>query len=396
MNINRKALSVRQHLFASAFIGCAAIATGNVFSCFTWADETESAGDVKRDALIVRAIERMDGYEYWHDKDVTDAVTRHVNRARGTAEFLKLVNRFQPPGIQASLVEMVQTSQSNSDSVEALRLLIHRDDGRTAVQTKLRGDDEAVATRFASILGLLGNGRAINMLSGVLKNEKSAYGLRSAAVRGLAKNNLGATKLLEMAKAKTLPADVGLLAGGLLSQSNDEATRRQAAELLPLPAQENREPLAPLDQLAKSPGDLDRGLKLFRGVATCANCHVVNGFGKQVGPDLSEIGDKLSREAMFTSILAPSAGISHNYENYVALLDSGQVISGVLVSETDDQMILRTAEAIDRQLAKDEIEEVKKSDKSIMPENLHHTTDQQGLIDIVEYLMTLKKKPSSS
>ena len=95
---------------------------------------------------------------------------------------------------------------------------------------------------------------------------------------------------------------------------------------------------------------------------------------------------------MLVSILDPSAGISHNFENYIALTLSGQVINGLKVSETADQVVIRTADAIDRKIPQDEIEELKKSDKSIMPDNLHHLIDQQGLIDIVQYMMTLKKK----
>jgi putative heme-binding domain-containing protein len=139
-------------------------------------------------------------------------------------------------------------------------------------------------------------------------------------------------------------------------------------------------------------GDAVNGAKLFAGVATCGNCHPVAGQGKQVGPDLSEIGSKLSREAMLTSILDPNAGISHNYESYVVLTVDGQVISGLLISKTEDQVVIRTAEAIDREIASADIESMKQSDQSIMPENLHHTVDQQGLIDVVEYMTTLQKK----
>jgi putative heme-binding domain-containing protein len=95
---------------------------------------------------------------------------------------------------------------------------------------------------------------------------------------------------------------------------------------------------------------------------------------------------------MFTSILDPSAGISHNYETYNVLTDSGLVVAGVKVSETDSEVVIRTAEAIDRTISKDEIEEIKKSEKSMMPDSLHQTVDQQGLVDVVEYLMSLKKK----
>ena len=156
--------------------------------------------------------------------------------------------------------------------------------------------------------------------------------------------------------------------------------------------QKDRKPLEPIDKLAQLRGNSNAGLKLFRGVATCANCHIVDGFGKEVGPNLSEIGTKLSREAMFTSILDPSAGISHNYENYIVLTDTGQVVTGLKMSETPAEIVIRTAEAIDHKIAQNTIEQMKKSEKSIMPDNLHQTIDQQGLVDIVEYMTTLKKK----
>ena len=95
---------------------------------------------------------------------------------------------------------------------------------------------------------------------------------------------------------------------------------------------------------------------------------------------------------MLTSILDPSAGVSHNYENYSVLTDSGQVIVGIKVSETESEVVIRTAEAIDRKIPRSDIDRLKKSEKSIMPENLHHSFDQKGLIDLVEYMVTLKKK----
>ena len=77
--------------------------------------------------------------------------------------------------------------------------------------------------------------------------------------------------------------------------------------------------------LLKSKGDATRGKEIFNGIAKCNTCHVVNGAGKEVGPNLSEIGSKLSREAFFESILFPSAGISHNYETWTASTVDGNV-----------------------------------------------------------------------
>jgi putative heme-binding domain-containing protein len=276
--------------------------------------------------------------------------------------------------------------------VEAVQLWSELPEGPQQIRALLKSENIAQAARLAEILGLFGNARAHKILSDVAADGERVYDVRSAAVSGLARHAVGEKTLLALAESKQLVGDTRLLAGALLARSSDGTIKSRAAEILPQPAQKDQKPLAPLDQLAKMRGDSENGKQLFRGVATCSKCHIVSEFGKEVGPNLSEIGSKLSREAMLTSILDPSAGISHNYENYIVLTDEGQVISGLKVSETGDEVVIRTNEAIDRKIATEAIEEIKKSDKSIMPENLHHAFDQQGLIDIVEYMQSLKKK----
>ena len=94
---------------------------------------------------------------------------------------------------------------------------------------------------------------------------------------------------------------------------------------------------------------------------------------------------------MYVSILDPSAGISHNFESYSALLESGQVIVGLMVSQTDDKVTLKDAQGIERVMPKSDIEQLKKQDKSLMPENLIEALSTQDLVDVVEYMLTLKK-----
>ncbi|HRX77598.1 MAG TPA: c-type cytochrome, partial [Pirellulaceae bacterium] len=147
----------------------------------------------------------------------------------------------------------------------------------------------------------------------------------------------------------------------------------------------------PVPELAKRTGDAAHGKELFNTKATCIKCHKVRGEGKEVGPDLSEIGSKLSKEAMFVSILDPSAGISHNYETYSAILDSGNIVTGLKVSETDDSVTIRSSESIDKVISKGEIEEIIKSSVSLMPADLQKTMSEQELVDVVEYITTLKK-----
>ncbi|MGV3485143.1 MAG: PVC-type heme-binding CxxCH protein [Planctomycetaceae bacterium] len=346
----------------------------------------------KHDAVIVRALERMNGSGYADQPMIQAVVNRYVESRKGTPEYLKLVKQFRPEGHQSALLELALAQGDDTASVEAMRMLAQGPQGPGLIRNALESNQGAAMLRLIRLLGMLGTDRASKSLMEVAANAELPYDARAEAVRGLAKSNLGATGLLDLASSGKLPGDTRLLAGGLLGKLEDKAVRARAEKLFPMPSQADLKPLPPLDELAGMKGDSARGESLFRTTATCANCHIVNGFGKQVGPDLSEIGTKLSREAMFTSILDPSAGVSHNYENFVVLLESGQVVAGVKVSETQAQLSIRTADAIDRTFNRDEIVEVKQSDKSIMPENLHQLFDQQGLVDIVEYMTTLTKK----
>ena len=95
---------------------------------------------------------------------------------------------------------------------------------------------------------------------------------------------------------------------------------------------------------------------------------------------------------MFESVLYPSAGISHNYETWTAVLESGTTVTGLITSETDDSVSLKGDDAIIRTLKRSEIEEMVKQKISLMPADLQKTMTTQELADVVEYMQTLKKK----
>ena len=131
---------------------------------------------------------------------------------------------------------------------------------------------------------------------------------------------------------------------------------------------------------------------MFNKAGTCIKCHRVRGEGKEVGPDLSEIGSKLTKEALLVSILDPSAGISHNYETYNIVLNSGNILSGILVSKTAESITIKTAEAIDKIIALSDIEEMVKSPVSLMPADIQKAMTAKDLVNLLAFLSTLKKK----
>ena len=112
--------------------------------------------------------------------------------------------------------------------------------------------------------------------------------------------------------------------------------------------------------------------------------------GTDFGPSLSEIGAKLSRGALYTAILEPSAGISFNYVGESIRLRSGSEATGIVVSETDSELTLRQAGGINSRYPKNEVASRNRLDVSLMPDGLERALTEQELVDLVEYMASLR------
>lgn len=348
------------------------------------------AEQVRRDALMTEAMLKLPDVDLSQRGELLQVVERVLARTTDRREQLRILRQLASPTANQRLMDMAMDGDIDSTSVGAFEALIQR--GATEPLIALATSDKAeVAVRAADVLALC-TGKEVNgLLNKLLAGDKTLPDVKVAAARGLARNDGGARNLIAAAKAGKLPNEVRFVVGSTLRASRNEEIRKTANELFPAPKTSAKEPVPPLPELLARKGDVAKGEKLFKTTGTCANCHLVRGQGKVVGPDLTEIGSKLTREAMFVSILDPSAGISHNYESYAALLESGEVVVGLLVSQTDAKVVLKDAMGIERELPRDGISQLKKQDKSLMPESLIENLSTQDLIDIVEYTLTLKK-----
>jgi putative heme-binding domain-containing protein len=277
--------------------------------------------------------------------------------------------------------------QLDTASLAAAQVLI--DSKEESWHTILSKKEDPRALRLAEAIAAASN--ATPVLKKLIDIADLDPTIRVALAKGLARSPRGAEKLLEMAQSGTLPAEARFAVGSVLRSSKDESTRTMAEKLFPVPKTKSAVPLPPLADLLKRSGDIAQGREIYKTTGTCAKCHQLGSEGKNVGPNLSEIGSKLAKEAMYVAILDPSAGISHNYESYSALNESGQVITGLLVSQTDSEIVLRDSEGIDRTLKRADLEEFKKQEKSLMPENLMEAMTVEDLVNLVEYLQTLRK-----
>ncbi len=152
--------------------------------------------------------------------------------------------------------------------------------------------------------------------------------------------------------------------------------------------------LPPIAVLAKRVGDAAKGKALLaasvKNDMQCLKCHTIRGAGGQVGPDLSMIGKKASRENLFESILYPSKAIADQYLQWKIDKTDGISVSGLIVEETPTSITLRDANAKDVKIDKKDIDTRTKLPTSIMPENIVSYMTEDELTDVVEYLATLK------
>ncbi len=142
------------------------------------------------------------------------------------------------------------------------------------------------------------------------------------------------------------------------------------------------------------PGDAERGRVVYDTKGGCTACHIVNGQGIGIGPELSEVGQRRGLEYLKESLLAPSARqpSTRGVAGYLAvrLRTAGGLIEGMRINEDAFSIQIRDLSGTIHSFDKSEIEQLEKVfGHSLMPQYRVVLTDGE-LADIVSYLMSLK------
>ena len=161
---------------------------------------------------------------------------------------------------------------------------------------------------------------------------------------------------------------------------------------LKAPARESFNPETYRSIALKGQGSALRGRGLFadlKGLA-CIKCHAVGKEGGSVGPELSSVGAKYPRDELIASVLFPSAKISSGFEPSTLALADGRVVTGIIRNESADSVEIQDADAKSLRIAKNDVDERKRSDVSLMPNGLAQGLSPEDFADLIAYLETLK------
>lgn len=194
---------------------------------------------------------------------------------------------------------------------------------------------------------------------------------------------LDAVEQKQIARADIDPARIVLL-----QKHNDSAIRDRATKLFAGTSLARRQEVVDAYQKAlELKGDVDRGRAAFR--KTCAACHKLEGFGESIGAELNAIRDR-GTAAVLLNILDPNREVKPQFLSYVVILDSGRSLTGMITAETANSLTLRKADNTTETILRINIDELKSTGLSFMPEGIERQLDAAAMADVLAYLNAIK------
>jgi len=154
---------------------------------------------------------------------------------------------------------------------------------------------------------------------------------------------------------------------------------------------------------AKVLGNPAHGKELFYGDANCSLCHMVNGKGGRLGPELTAVGGSRTREAIIDSVRNPSRRLAwglteatkefpQEYESATAVTADGKEIKGVTLNEDSFSVQIMDSNEQIHLLEKDKLRSFHKTRESAMPKYEPDVLSDKDLEDIVAYLISVGAK----
>ncbi len=143
-----------------------------------------------------------------------------------------------------------------------------------------------------------------------------------------------------------------------------------------------------LDTLDTEEGDVKRGEAVFQR-KSCFRCH---GEARRLGPDLTGIAQRFSRDDLFTAIIDPSKDISPAYRPTTIITKSGKTYNGMLIYDSPALTLLQTTPDTTVRISREDLQVSQPSTISFMPAGLLDDLTDGDLRDLYAYMKGLRKK----
>jgi len=316
--------------------------------------------------------------------------------------------------------------QAGIELAGSLRLVGLRDPLAALAADASRPEGQRAATLAA--LAAIDADKAVPLLAKLLTAASEPFPLRERAARALAGTNLPAAREALLGAMATVPgrlavtmaAELALTPPGaealLAAIKNGKASPRLLQErIVEQRLNERKLPnlakriadltagLPSADQkmlaLMKSRGesfraakpDRESGAKLF--AKNCAACHQLAGQGAKIGPALDGIGNR-GLERLLEDVLDPSRNVDQALRTTVVELKNGTVVSGLVLREEGEVLVLADAMGKEVRIPKNTVEGKTTSLLSPMPANFAEQVNEAEFHHLIAFLLEQRAEPA--
>jgi putative heme-binding domain-containing protein len=175
-----------------------------------------------------------------------------------------------------------------------------------------------------------------------------------------------------------------------LETHSNSGFRSRARKILAsgsLPSQDRAQIVTKYQPAIAMAGNRERGREVFAKV--CATCHQAEGRGVDVGPNLATVTNR-SPEDLLVHILDPNREVAPNFVNYNVATVQGRVVSGIIAEESASAIVVKRSEGATDVITREQIEQVKSTGVSLMPEGLEKGLTVGEIADLIAFVRTIR------
>ncbi|RLS55943.1 MAG: hypothetical protein DWH91_08025 [Planctomycetota bacterium] len=303
---------------------------------------------------------------------------------KDNAELLAAINTTRPIFAEAERL-IADDAASLEQRLIAIRLAGELPPSREAAVTQLQ------ALLSPQTAGELTSASAARLTElGAIDGLLSRWATLTPAVRREAQTQLisrpsTALLLLQAIESQRIPvSDLDAATRTALTQSNDSKVQTLATMVLAQVATPSR--AAVMEKYQPSidqTGDDAHGRVLFE--KKCATCHKHRDLGNEIGPQLAALQNK-SGEFLLRAILDPNQAVESKYTGYIVVTKDGRIFTGMIIDETATSLTLARTDGKKDVVLRVDIEELKSTGKSFMPEGLEQDWSPQDLADVFQFV----------